>query len=415
MRDSQKEGFEHPEWSKSANIYEVNLRQFTPEGTFKAFKGHVPRLKEMGVEILWLMPIHPIGEKRRKGELGSPYAVKDYFAVNSNYGTLEEFKDLVHEIHSFDMKVIIDWVANHTAWDHKWVKKHPEWYTRDEDGQLQHYVFKNDKKVEAWEDVIGLDYQQPELRVEMINALKYWVEEIDIDGYRCDVAGLVPTNFWEQARKELEEIKDIFMLAEWEEPELHDYAFDMTYDWNFHDLMVEIAQGEKDVLDLKKYVEEGDEFPKDAYRMEFTTNHDKNTWIASDEEFFGEAFLAFSVLAATLKGMPLIYGGQESRLDKRLEFFYKDAIEWDDYQYADFYQRLLKLKKDNPALWNGQYGAQAEVLSETNRDIFAFKREKDNNSVSVIINFSEQEQIIKDSSNFAIERLAAWNYRIKVD
>ncbi|MBM7556077.1 alpha-amylase family glycosyl hydrolase [Halanaerobacter jeridensis] len=415
MNNRQKKEFEHPEWSKNANIYEVNLRQYTPEGTFSAFKKHLPRLKEMGVDILWLMPIHPVGIKNCKGKLGSPYAVRDYFAVNSNYGTLDEFKDLVAEIHKQDMKVIIDWVANHTAWDHKWVEEHPEWYKKDEKGNIHSYVYDNGEELEHWTDVIGLDYSEPKLREKMIEALKYWVRETNIDGYRCDVAGLVPTEFWERARKKLDELKDVFMLAEWEEPELHEEAFDMTYDWEFHDLMIEIAEETKDTLDLKDYVEEDDEFPEDAYRMAFTTNHDKNTWEASDEEFFGEGFLAFSVLAATLQGMPLIYGGQESGLDKRVDFFYKDQIEWDDYQYAEFYQRLLKLKKNNPALWNGQYGAQAEVLPETDENIFAFKREKENNQVRVIINFSNEEQLIKNSSNFAVEKLLPWDYKIKIN
>ena len=407
--------FEHPEWSKSATIYEVNLRQFTPEGTFEAFKDHLPRLKEMGIDILWLMPIHPIGEKNRKGELGSPYAVRDYWAVNSNYGSLDGFKDLVQEIHAHDMKIIIDWVANHTAWDHKWVEEHPEWYKRNEDGKLQHYIFDNGEKEEPWEDVIGLDYTQSELWTEMIRVLKYWVKETKIDGYRCDVAGLVPTEFWEQAREELAKIKPVFMLAEWSEVELHDYAFDMTYDWEFHDLMVDIADGKKDALDLKEYLQAEDEFPRDAYRMVFITNHDKNSWEASDKELFGTSFLAFSVLTFTLKGMPLIYSGQESGLEKRIDFFYKDAIKWDDYQYADFYQRLTRLKKDNPALWNGQYGAQAEVLSETNKDIFAFQREKKDTKVKVIINFSAQKQIVEGGSNFTGLELDPWDYRIIVN
>ena len=415
MKDKQSKEFEHPKWSKNASIYEVNIRQFTPEGTFKAFRDHLPRLEKMGVDILWLMPIHPIGVKNRKGKLGSPYAVKDYFAVNSNYGTLEEFKKLVQEIHKRGMKIIIDWVANHTAWDHKWVEQHPEWYKKDKEGNIHSYVYDNGQELEHWTDVIGLDYTQKKLRDKMIEALKYWVQEANIDGYRCDVAGLVPTDFWERAREELDQIKPVFMLAEWEEPELHKQAFDMTYDWEFHDLMVELAEGEKDALDLKRYVEEPDKFPADAYRMSFTTNHDKNTWEASDDEFFGEAFPAFTVLAATLQGMPLIYGGQESGLDKRVEFFYKDAIDWDEYQYAELYQRLLKLKKNNPALWNGQYGAQAEVLAETTEDVFAFKREQEDNQVRVIINFSKQVQAINDSHNFTVEKLEAGDYKIEVN
>ncbi len=228
----------HPEWSKNANIYEVNIRQYTPEGTFNAFAEHLPRLKELGVDILWLMPIHPIGEKNRKGSMGSYYSVKDYFGINPEFGTEEDFKNLVNQIHELGMYVIIDWVANHTAWDNQLIYDHPEWYSKNEEEEII-------APVEDWSDVADLNYDVPEVRKYMTDALIYWVKDFNIDGYRCDVAGMVPTDFWNNARYELDKIKPVFMLAEANEPELHEFAFDMTYAWDLHFLWNEMAQGKK--------------------------------------------------------------------------------------------------------------------------------------------------------------------------
>ncbi len=235
-----------PDWSYNKIIYEVNIRQFTDDGSFNAFKRHLPRLKEMGVGILWFMPIHPIGEKNRKGTLGSYYSVKDYKAVNSEFGTLKEFKDLVDIIHKMGMYVIIDWVANHTAWDNEWIIEHPEFYTKDSLGNI---ISPNPD----WTDVADLNYENKELWAAMIDALKFWVKEYDIDGYRCDVAGMMPIEFWVEARKELDNIKPVFMLAEWDTPEMH-LAFDMTYDWTLHKIMNGIAEGEKSVTDLIDHI-----------------------------------------------------------------------------------------------------------------------------------------------------------------
>lgn len=408
-----KQEFKHVEWSKNANIYEVNVRQFTEEGTFSAFAQHLPRIKEMGVDIIWFMPIHPVGLKNRKGNLGSGYSVQNYLAVNPDFGTLEDFKYVVQEIHKLGMYVIIDWVANHTAWDNVWVTEHPEWYKKNEHGEIHDYIYDNGKELEYWTDVVGLDYSQPALWDGMTDALKYWVTEADIDGYRCDVAGLVPTAFWERARLELERIKPIFMLAEWSDSELHNKAFDMTYDWALHDLMLDMAKGKKTALDIQDYIKESQaQFPKDAYRMLFTSNHDKNAWEGSDTEFYGDAFKAFAVLAATLPGMPLIYGGQESVLDKRLSFFEKDTIDWKDFEYSEFYKELLQLKKENSALWNGQYGGELQVLEQTNERIFAFSRVKDENQVIVVINFCDEYQKIDKNEDYEEVVLEPWGYKV---
>jgi len=382
----------HPEWSKDAVIYEANVRQFTPEGTFKAFTGHLPRLKEMGVDILWLMPVHPIGEKNRKGTLGSYYSVKDYTDVNPEFGTKEDFKALVDQAHDLGMYVILDWVANHTAWDNPLLPEHPDWYVKDSTGNI---VSPFD-----WTDVADLDYNLPEVREYMIDALSYWVEEFNIDGYRCDVAMEVPTDFWEDARASLDSIKPVFMLAEAEVPEHHNKAFDMSYGWHMHHIMNQIAQGKDNANTIEIVLTKNDSaFPEGAYRMYFTSNHDENSWNGTEYERMGNAALQMAVLSYILPGMPMIYTGQESALDKRLEFFEKDEVDWKDYPLNDFYKNLNELKTNNPALWNGNFGGTWERI-KTNKDesVFIILREKDNNRVMGIFNFSDQLQHINISN-----------------
>ncbi|MGC9373628.1 MAG: alpha-amylase family glycosyl hydrolase [Bacteroidales bacterium] len=377
----------HPEWSKNASIYEVNIRQYTPEGTFNAFAEHLPRLKEMGVDILWLMPIHPIGEKNRKGSMGSYYSVKDYLDINPEFGTEEDFKNLVNQIHASGMYVIIDWVANHTAWDNQLIFEHPEWYSKNEEGEII-------APVEDWTDVADLNYDIPELRQYMTDALIYWVKDFNIDGYRCDVAGMVPTDFWNNVRHELDKIKPVFMLAEANEPELHEYAFDMTYAWDIHFLFNEIAQGKKNLKNLINQLEkEKTKYNTSDYRMIFTSNHDENSWKGTVYERLGEATETFAVLSATLPGMPLIYSGQEACMDKRLKFFDKDTIQWDKKcSMDDLYKVLLTLKENNKALWNGEFGGPMERIKTSADDhILAFSRKKDDCQVITILNLSDQE------------------------
>jgi glycosidase len=409
-----KVAFEHVDWSKNAIIYEVNIRQYTPEGTFSAFQKHLPRLKKMGVNILWLMPINPIGNINHKGTLGSYYAVRDYFAVNAEFGTLNDFKNLVRAVHDSGMYLIIDWVPNHTAWDNPWVTAHPEWYKKNAKGEIHSLEHDNGKDpIEYWTDVVGLDYQQSGLWSAMTEVLEYWIRETDIDGYRCDVAGLLPTPFWEHVRASVDKIKPVFMLAEWSDPGLHHKAFDMTYDWDLYDTIILIAKGKATVHDLISYLAvQKETFPRDAYRMLFTSNHDKNSWMGSDAEMFGTSFKLFTVLAFTLPGMPLIYGGQESWLDKRLEFFEKDQIDWNNYPLENFYIELVELKSNNPALWNGTSGGEITILPICTSAIFAFGRNKEGNSVSVIANLSSQSQnvTIPASGNSVV--LEAWSYLI---
>ncbi len=373
------------EWSRNANIYEVNIRQYTEEGTLTAFMEHLPRLKAMGVDILWIMPVFPVGELNRKGSLGSYYAVKDYKDINPEFGNIQDFKNLVKEAHALGMYVILDWVANHSAWDNPWAAEHPEWYQRGDDGN---FVSPFD-----WSDVIAFDYNNPVMRDSMIDALKFWITEADIDGYRCDVAGMVPTDFWDRARDEMNAIKPVFMLAEDEDnPDLLRKAFDMNYGWKLHHMMNDIAKGEKNASEIWGNLDwNNNTYPSHAYRMYFITNHDENSWNGTVKERMGEAGKAFAVLSYTLPGMPLIYSGQEAGNEKRLRFFEKDTIDWNQVVYEDFYTTLNKLKKENPALWNGESGGHLEALSRGNHDqVFAFSRVKDDHKVLCLINLSDQ-------------------------
>lgn len=339
-------GLKYPDWTKTANIYEVNIRQYTPEGTFAAFVPHMERLQKMGVDILWFMPINPIGEKNRKGTMGSYYAVKDYTAVNPEFGTMEEFKALVDKAHSMGMHVIIDWVANHTAWDNVWVDKHPDYFVKDSLG--------NFNSPYDWTDVIELDYENHNTWKGMTEALKFWVKEANIDGFRCDVAMEVTTEFWDSARVELEKVNpDIFMLAEAETPEHHNRAFNANYSWEMFHTMKAVAKGEKNVNDMWERIEKDDSlFGPEVYQMRFTSNHDENSWNGTDMESFGDGMRTFAVLSWVLKGIPLIYSGQEAGLNKRLSFFEKDTINWEHLYAEQFYTELAKMKVENPALWN---------------------------------------------------------------
>lgn len=376
----------HPEWSYNASIYEVNIRQYTEEGTFKAFEEHLPRLKELGIDILWLMPIHPIGEKNRKGPLGSYYSVKDYKDVNPDYGTKEDFQSLVNKTHELGMKLIIDWVANHTAWDNPWVESHPEYYEKDSDGN-----FTPPHRTD-WSDVIQLDYNNKDLWNAMNDALEYWVKDFDIDGYRCDVAAMVPTEYWNQVRKKLDMIKPVFMLAEASEPELQVEAFDMTYNWRLKDAMNSIAAGKNDASAIIKVFEnEAENYAPNDFRMVFTTNHDENSWAGTVFERLGEGAETFAVLACTVPGMPLVYSGQEAGLNKRLEFFEKDPIEWKNHPFYNLYKTFLHLKKTNKSLFNGVKGGEIKFLQNgTEGKALSFYREKDGDKIISILNLSDQ-------------------------
>lgn len=374
-----------PNWASNASIYEVNIRQYTPEGTINAFTQHLDRLQELGVEILWIMPVQPIGVEKRKGELGSYYSISDYTAINPNFGTVADFKNLVQEAHKRDMKVILDWVANHTAFDHHWTEEHPDWYTRDSLGNIV-------APVADWSDVADLNYDAEGLREAMQEEMLWWLKECDIDGFRCDVAYMVPMEFWAETRKMLDAEKPVFMLAEAEGPEFHENGFDMSYGWEFHHLMNDVAKGEKTVAAFEEYRAKVDSLyqPEDIH-MYFTTNHDENSWQGTVYERMGANHKNFFVLAATFKsGMPLIYSGQEAGLKHRLSFFGKDSIDWSNVELTGFHQKMIALKTKHPALRNGaEEGTFEEILRLPANGIYAYQRVKGDAELWVFLNFSE--------------------------
>jgi len=378
---------DYPSRTDKSNIYEVNVRQYTPEGTFQAFENHLPRLKKMGVDILWLMPIFPISEKNRKGKMGSYYAVANYTKVNPEFGSEADFKSLIEAAHKDSMLVILDWVANHTGWDNHWIKDHPEWFTKDSTGNVICPVGTD------WSDVADLNYDNKEMQAEMIKSLKYWVEKFDVDGFRCDVAGMVPTQFWNDARTELDKVKPVFMLAEGEQLDLHEKAFDMGYAWNLHHIFNKIVKKEKSAKDLREYFEKAqDEYPQKVYRMAFTSNHDENSWNGTVFERMPNSYKTFAALSFVVPGMPLIYSGQEASLDKRLRFFDKDTINWDNLEMGKLYTKLISLKDNNSALWNGEAGSKIYFTNTSNEEkVFTFKREKDDNKILVIMNLSDED------------------------
>ncbi len=375
---------QHPAWSRNAVLYQINLRQFTLPGTLRAAQAELPRLADLGVDILWLMPIHPIGVKNRKGRLGSPYAVKDYFAVNPEFGTLDDLKSFVAAAHDRGMKVILDWVANHTAWDHPLARQHPQWYEHDENGAFRSTPWWD------WSDIIDLDYDRPELRAYMTRALRYWVEKADIDGYRCDVAGYVPLDFWENARAELDAIKPVFMLAEYEGRDVHARAFDASYAWSWNNTLHDIAAGKAGATALFGFYSENESaWPRDAYRMVYISNHDQNAWDATQFERFGDALEVAIVLQMTGEGIPLIYNGQEAGNEKRLVFFDRDPIAWRQHRVGDLYRRLIALKKRHPALHSGAAGGRMQqVVNSLPEQVFSFVRASGDDRVFVALNFS---------------------------
>ncbi|CAN5302646.1 alpha-amylase family glycosyl hydrolase [soil metagenome] len=375
--------FNRVEWMRGSNIYEVNTRQYTAEGTFNAFGKHLPRLKDMGVKILWLMPITPISLEKRQGDLGSYYACSSYTDINPEYGTLADFKLLVQEAHKHDMKLIIDWVANHTGWDHHWTKEHPDWYLKDEQG--------NFIELNGWEDVIDLDYSSSAMRTEMIAAMQYWVKECNIDGFRCDMAHLVPLDFWITARTQCDASKQLFWLAECDVMEYHD-VFDVSYAWEWMHITENMVkksyplQRKRDVL--LKY----SQYPKGANKLFFTSNHDENSWNGTEYEKYGDAAKTLAVFTCTWPGMPLVYSGQELPNLKRLKFFEKDQIEWQPQNLLhDFYKTLFELLYNNTALHNH---AEIFTLGTGSDDkVLAYLLINKNDKVLVLLNFSAADRV----------------------
>lgn len=403
QRDSTYTTVEHPEWSRNAVIYEVNLRQYTDSGTVTAFARELPRLKDLGVDILWMMPIHPISVQDRKGTLGSYYSVADYKAFNPEFGTIDQFKDMVKQAHEQGMKVILDWVPNHSGRDNRWVTEHPDWYEKDSLGNM--------KGVYDWTDVYVFDYSNPEMREGMIDAMKFWLTEVGVDGFRCDVAMEVPTDFWDEARPKLQAVKpDLFMLAEASEPELQKNAFDMAYNWPMKDLFSAIASTagqysfkgqdgnvrefpETHAVAIAELVNQQEtEYPKDTYLMNMVTNHDLNSWEGTEFDRLGNLTDAFAVLSYTLPGMPMLYTGQETGMNRAFEFFEKDkAPVWEPRnEYFEFYKKLNALKHSQKALAAGTAGGEMVVYPTESPDLLVFSREKDGSEVLTLVNLGSE-------------------------
>ena len=388
------------DWIKNNVVYEVNTRQFNSGGTFKSFMPEIPRIKALGVDVLWFMPVYPIGQLNRKGGLGSYYSIKNYHEINPEFGTMDDFKATVNAAHAQGMKVILDWVGNHTAWDHPWVAEHPDWYVHDSTGKI---VTPWD-----WTDVAQLNFKNPELRKAMIAEMQFWVKECNIDGFRCDVAFLVPRSFWEEARIALEKDKPLFMLAEMENnkdidpnpPGYMEKAFDAYYGWTLHSASADCAKGKITGREfVNKFTEARALFPAKAMMLSFLSNHDENTWNGTIEEKYADKWQVFSVLNYTLQNsLPLIYNGEEANNTKRLLFFEKDPItSWSDTSRYAWYRTMNRLKHTHPALQNGAWGAKEEVLKVTGGDenIYAFRRTGEGQTVTVIVNLSSKQQWIQ--------------------
>ena len=385
-----------PAWASNSNIYEVNIRQYTPEGTFASFARHIPRLKQMGVDILWFMPIFPISESKKKGTLGSYYAVSDFRETNPEFGTKDDFQNVIDQAHRHGMKVIVDWVPNHTGWDHVWIKSNPEFYTQDKDGNIIDPIDPGTGESWGWTDVADLNYDNNDMRKQMIADMVYWIEKHQIDGFRMDVAHNVPNDFWKQASDQLFAANDsIFMLAESETVDhLNNGYFHAIYGWGMHHLLNDIAKGTKNAnsIDSLLAIKKG-EITQGMY-MYFITNHDENSWAGTVEERMGDAGDALAVLVTTFDGIPLIYGGQEEPLNKRLEFFEKDDIGFKNFEKIKFFKTLLTLKNRNKALGNGSYSSPIIKLGDSEH-IYAFMKEKEGDKVAVMVNLSNEKQQIR--------------------
>lgn len=380
--------YKHPEWSYSAVLYELNIRQFTPEGTLNAAIERLPFLRSIGIDVIWLMPIYPIGVEGRKGTLGSYYSISDYKGVNPEFGTADDFRAFVSVAHAMGIKVLLDWVANHTARDARWITERPaDWYERDEQGVA--------KVPWDWTDTAKLNYANHDVWLGEIDAMRYWVEEFGVDGFRCDMAMLVPIEFWQEASEELHKIKsDIFMLAEAEEDNLFDRAFNMSYQWNVHHIMVDIAKGARKVWDLRNAIHaERQRYPREAMRMSFTSNHDENSWSGSEQSRFGASLEVMTALTFLMPStMPLIYTGQEVGYDHSFEFFERDAIPAEMYREnrtTELYRRLIALKHKERALDAGERGGDMIEIDNNAKDcMITLVREVDGSRVVAILNLS---------------------------
>jgi glycosidase len=413
----------HPEFMNQGNIYEVNIRQYTKEGTFKSFAKHLPRLQKMGVQTIWFMPIQPISKYGRKGSLGSYYAVASYTDINPEFGTLADFNATVDQAHALGIKVLIDYVPNHSGADHPWLTTHPDFYETDSTGKP---TFTAD-----WSDTRELNFNNLVMQDSMINTMKYWLNATKIDGFRVDVAWGVPYSFWDKCIPALKKLRNIYLLAEADDAKLHELGFDATYSWKEFHVLNDIAAGKKDILSLDTVLQNiNKEFMKGAQRLYFTSNHDENSWNKADYATMPGAIHApFAVFTQTYdRTMPLIYSGQEEPVLRPLAFFEKDSIEFNKYERANFYTTLLKLRKSNPAFADNANFKRLKV--NLPGQIMAYQRSNGRDKVVVVLNLSNQPQqaIVEDiEPGFYVDgftgqnpkdtryiQMKAWGYQVFV-
>ncbi|MFN8243579.1 MAG: alpha-amylase family glycosyl hydrolase [Ferruginibacter sp.] len=382
--------FTRPQWLLHTNIYEVNLRQYTAAGTLAAFEQELPRLREMGVQTLWFMPLTPVSRKNRKGTLGSYYACSDYCAISQEFGTAADFSRLVQTAHQLDFKVIIDWVANHTGWDHSWTKLYPSFYKTDPGtGDF--------KIASGMDDIIELDFTNPGLRKAMIAAMQYWLDEFGIDGFRCDLAFWVELDFWKEARAALDISKPLFWFGEFDPLEKPAYyeVFDAAYTWTWMHKTESYCKGEIGWDSLQQVLQQYESCCReDDIPVWFTSNHDENSWNGTEFEKYGNRAQALAVFSICWKGMPLIYSGQELPNTRRLAFFEKDTIQWKgDYRFRDFYSILLRLRREHPALASSGACMRLPVETQQADGLLVFARQEGNDQVLVMLNLGPGETV----------------------
>ncbi len=379
---------EAPDWTATAVLYEVNLRQYTKSGTINEFSEHLDTLKDMGVNTLWFMPIHPISVTNRSGRLGSYYSVSDYRDVNPEFGTKEDFKALVDKAHEMGFHVMLDWVANHTGWDNAWITEHPDWYTQ-KDGKII------SPEGMGWPDVADLNYDNADMRKEMIECMKFWVEEFDVDGFRCDYAAGVPEDFWREARIELDKVKDIYMLEEdlgGQAAANLEFGFDSNYATKVYETLLAVAKDGKTADKIKLYMPSTD---NNTFPMYYLDNHDVNSWDRTIDEAFPEDVLpSMYSLIFTLPGIPMLYSGDEIAYNKNIAFMEKDTINWDrtGKDYRSLIKELSLLKAEHPALGSTNTGEGFEVLDLGNKNIFAYKRASGDDEIICVFNLSKRAQ-----------------------
>jgi glycosidase len=378
-------------WAHRANIYEVNVRQYTKEGTLVSFAAHLPRLADMGVTVLWFMPITPISLKGRLGTLGSYYACSNYTAINDEFGTEQDFIAVVQAAHELGMKVIIDWVANHTGQDHVWTKSNPNFYIQDSHG--------NFTERNGWIDVIDLNYNNQDMRTAMIDAMRYWVDTAGIDGFRCDMAHLVPLDFWIEARQSLDAVKPLYWLAECEDARYFE-AFDTTYAWAFMHASGSINRHEPSLNPVLEQLDIYKSQGSNTQKLFFTSNHDENSWNGTEYEKYGVTAKAWAVFTATWGGLPLVYSGQEIPNHKRLSFFEKDELAWSlqtkQPTLHNFYKALFSLRTQNDAV---VFGQNQMLQTPYPNSIIGFIKKHQNNVVLVLLNISEHNRLAFEISH----------------